>query len=188
MERKCRPTARGYGLKGGEWLEMLQDVYRTGKDLQILNGDIVTQYTRWRKHGNPKDSTAVDLNGGSTLEGWTGSHAPIDDRKLYDTPENYEQDLRSSLRRASETGREYPIPKKLNTADAIKLLCNMKICPMNFLNLESWRPNPEPPFLDNLWSYRLFWPVHNDGICCKVIDQNPYDSVCIWGVLDPGKD
>ena len=48
---------------------MLQDVYRTGKDLQVLNGDIVTQYARWRKHGNPKDSTAVDLNGGSTLEG-----------------------------------------------------------------------------------------------------------------------
>ena len=68
---------RGYDLGGGEWLEMLQDVYRMGKDLQVLNGDIVTQYARWRKHGNPKDSTAVDLNGGSTLEGRTRRHAPI---------------------------------------------------------------------------------------------------------------
>jgi hypothetical protein len=46
---------------------------------------------------------------------------------------------------------------------------------VNFLNLEGWQPNPEPPFLDNLWSYRLFRAVRNDGSSGKMIDQNPYD-------------
>jgi hypothetical protein len=70
---------------------------------------------------------------------------------------------------------EYRIPKKLNAADAIKLLYNKKTGPVNFLNLEDWRPNPKPLFLNNLSSYRLFRVVRNDRISGKIINQNPYD-------------
>jgi hypothetical protein len=64
---------------------------------------------------------------------------------------------------------EYRIPKKLNAADTIEPLCSKKTGPVNFLNLEGWRPNPEPPFLDNLWPYRLFRAVRKDGISGKMI-------------------
>jgi len=70
---------------------------------------------------------------------------------------------------------EYLIPKMLTGTDAIELLRNENSGPVNFLSLEGWRPNPEPPFLDNLWSYRLFRAVRNDGVRGKAIDQNPSD-------------
>jgi hypothetical protein len=82
---------------------------------------------------------------------------------------------------------EYPIPKKLNAADAIELLCNERTGPVNFLDLEGWQPNLEPPFLDNLWSYRLFRAVRNDGISGKMIDQNPYDLTACEAFQSLGK-
>jgi hypothetical protein len=74
---------------------------------------------------------------------------------------------------------EYLVLKSLKAADAIGLFCNKEKGAVNFLNLESWRPNPEPPFLYNLPSYRLFRAVRNDGVSGKMIDHNPYDlSAC----------
>jgi hypothetical protein len=167
-------------VRGAEWLEMLRDAYQAGKDLQVPNEGYcytVCSMEEARKILGIRPPVISMVVRPSKAEREVMRLLTIEDYLVhlknmnkidvhrYDVPVDLEG--------------EYRIPKKLNAADAIELLCNKKTGPVNFLNLEGWRPNPEPPFLDNLWSYRLFRAVRNDGISGKMIDQNPYDlSAC----------
>ena len=132
-------------LRGEEWLEILEDAYQTGEDVQVPNKVILLRNMLYRRGTEIlRNPTTHGLHGGSLFESGTRSREPVNRQRRSRAPEEYKHDDSHRYDLPVHQERECVVPMDLDAVDMIDLFCNEHTVPANFSNSEGWRPDPRP--------------------------------------------